>query len=288
MDSIYNLLLKKIDTWFKDLILILPNLFIAIFILFLGLWIAKKTKNLADKFLTKYSERKILNNLVVNFVHIISLSLVGFTVLSILNLDKAVTSILAGIGVLSIGLAFAFQDLATNLMSGIIISFRRPINVGDYIDVKDVSGVVSEVNLRDTVINTLQGKKIIMPNKILIESPVTNHTANQHQRMELKVGVGYDSPLDDVKKITLDALVDINDRDKNRDIEFYYTDFGESAIIFTAMIWLGKPDKSTYLKARSGAIIKIKSAFDDHNINIPFPIRTLHYKDTSLSIQNNK
>jgi small-conductance mechanosensitive channel len=281
MTSIYNLLYEKIDSWFKNLVLILPNLLIAIFVLLTGIWISKKIKNLADRFLNNYSERKILNNLIINFVHITFLSLVGFTVLTILNLDKAVTSILAGIGVLSLGLAFAFQDLATNLMSGIIISFRRPINVGDYIDVKDVSGVVSEVNLRDTVINTLQGKKIIMPNKILIESPVTNHTANQHQRMELQVGIDYDSPLEEVKQITIAALIDIRDRDMKRDIEFYYTEFGDSAIIFTAFLWLSKPDKATFLKARSAAIVNIKSAFDTHKINIPFPIRTLYYKDTT-------
>ncbi|HMU03529.1 MAG TPA: mechanosensitive ion channel family protein [Saprospiraceae bacterium] len=281
MTSIYNLLYEKIDAWLKNIILLLPNLLIAIFVLLLGIWISKKVKNLANKFLNNYSERKILNNLIVNFIHITFLSLVGFTVLSILNLDKAVTSILAGIGVLSLGLAFAFQDLATNLMSGIIISFRRPINVGDYIDVKDVSGVVVEVNLRDTVIHTLQGKKIIMPNKILIESPVINHTANHHQRMELQVGIGYDSQLENVKQITISALQGISDRDVNKNIEFYYTEFGDSAIIFTAFVWLTKPDKATFLKARSNAIINIKNAFDSHNINIPFPIRTLYYKDTT-------
>jgi len=277
MESAYNLLFEKIDIWAKDLVLILPNLVIAIIFLLLGLWVAKKIKNIVDTFLNKHFERRILNNLIVNIVHITSLSLIGFTVLSILNLDKAVTSILAGIGVLSLGLAFAFQDLATNLMSGIIISFRRPINVGDFINVKEVSGIVSEVNLRDTVINTLQGKKIIIPNKMLIDSPVTNHTSNQHQRMELQVGIGYNSPLDEVKAITIDAVSAISDRDPNREIEFYYTEFGDSAIIFTTMVWLNKPDVATFLKARSSAIIKIKKSFDSHNINIPFPIRTLHF-----------
>jgi len=277
MESAYNLLFEKIDIWVKDLVLILPNLVIAIIFLLLGLWVAKKIKNIVDTFLNKHFERRILNNLIVNIVHITSLSLIGFTVLSILNLDKAVTSILAGIGVLSLGLAFAFQDLATNLMSGIIISFRRPINVGDFINVKEVSGIVSEVNLRDTVINTLQGKKIIIPNKMLIDSPVTNHTSNQHQRMELQVGIGYNSPLDEVKAITIDAVSAISDRDPNREIEFYYTEFGDSAIIFTTMVWLNKPDVATFLKARSSAIIKIKKSFDSHNINIPFPIRTLHF-----------
>lgn len=277
MESAYNLLFEKIDIWVKDLVLILPNLVIAIIFLLLGLWVAKKIKNIVDTFLNKHFERRILNNLIVNIVHITSLSLIGFTVLSILNLDKAVTSILAGIGVLSLGLAFAFQDLATNLMSGIIISFRRPINVGDFINVKEVSGIVSEVNLRDTVINTLQGKKIIIPNKMLIDSPVTNHTSNQHQRMELQVGIGYNSPLDEVKAITIDAVSAISDRDPNREIEFYYTEFGDSAIIFITMVWLNKPDVATFLKARSSAIIKIKKSFDSHNINIPFPIRTLHF-----------
>ncbi len=277
MEPTYNLLVEKIEIWAKDVVLILPNLIIAILFLLLGIWIAKKIRNVIESFLNKHFERKILNNLIVNFTYITFLSIVGFTVLSILNLDKAVTSILAGFGVLSIGLAFAFQDLATNIMSGIIISFRRPISVGDFIDVKDVSGVVVKVNLRDTVINTLQGKRIIIPNKMLIESSVTNHTANHHQRLELQVGIGYNSSLEEVKAITIAALSDINDRDTTREIEFYYTQFGDSAIIFTTMLWLNKPDKATFLRARSAAIINIKNAFDTHNINIPFPVRTLHF-----------
>jgi len=281
MESYFDLILQKIDTWFKELILILPNLLISVFFALLGIWFAKRIRKLTTKFLDAYSERKILNNLVVNFIYIATLSLVGFTVLSILNLDRAVTSILAGIGVLSLGLAFAFQDLASNLMSGIIISFRRPINVGDHVDIQDISGIVSEVNLRDTVIHTLQGKKVILPNKRLIETPVTNHTANKYQRLELEVGVAYDSPLEHVITITTQSCQNIKERDISREIEFYYTKFDDSSINFIVMIWLNAPDRPTFMRARSTAIIQIKKAFDQHHINIPFPIRTLYYADKS-------
>lgn len=284
MEDYFNLILEKIEIWLKELVLILPNLFIAVVFILIGIWLSKKIKYLTYQFLNRYSERKILNNLIVNFIYISSLAVVGFTVLSILNLDRALTSILAGIGVLSLGLAFAFQDLASNLMSGIIITFRRPMNVGDYIDIKDVSGIVSEVNLRDTVIHTLQGKRIIIPNKYLIESPLTNHTINGQQRLEINVGIAYDSPLDQVIPITLTAVDKLPERDKTRKVEFYYTEFADSSINFVVFIWLNAPDKATFLSARSEAIIRIKQTFDQHNINIPFPIRTLYYGDKTQNL----
>jgi len=112
-------------------------------------------------------------------------------VLSILKLNTAVTSILAGAGIIGLALAFAFQDIAANFISGIFISFRRPLRVGDIVKVKDYMGKVEEINLRDTILRTFQGQTVIIPNKEVFQNPIENFSRLGKRRIDLWIGVSY-------------------------------------------------------------------------------------------------
>lgn len=276
LNGIFDLVIDKIIGWLERIVLLLPNVVVSLVVLVLGFWVAKRLTLTTGKLLEKYSDRKILNNMVVTIMHMSVIGLVIFTALSILNLDKAVTSILAGVGILSLGLAFAFQDIATNFMSGVMISIRRPVKVGDLIELKETRGVVYEVNLRDTVVTTLQGKKVIIPNKDILQSVLINHSQNPKQRLDLEVGVSYGEDLERVKQVTMEAVAQLKNRTEDP-IQLFYTKFDSSSINFVVFIWLEKPDWGVFLEARSEAVMRIKKAFDDHGITIPFPIRTLDF-----------
>ena len=130
------------------------------------------------------------------FFSSVSLSLLY---LSILQLDKAVTSILAGAGIIGLALAFAFQDIAANFISGIFISFRKPIKLGDVVKINDYMGKVEQINLRDTIILTFQGQMVIIPNKDVFQSPIENYSLLGRRRLDLVVGVSYGDDLEKVK-----------------------------------------------------------------------------------------
>lgn len=275
-NKILELITDKLREWMEETILILPNLVVGLLVLLIGIWLAKKVSVLSGRILDRFSDRIMLNRLFQSTIYMAFLALIVFLVLTILNLDKTVTTILAGIGILSLALAFAFQDIAANFMAGILISFRRPFRVGDLIETGEIMGIVQEVNLRDTIIETFQGKHVIVPNKDILQTSLTNHNLTTTQRLDIQVGISYGEDLLKVKEVTLKALSNLKCRTED-DLIFYFTEFGDSSINFFIGVWLNRPDWPIFLEARSEAIMKIKAAFDQNGITIPFPIRTLDF-----------
>jgi len=272
----YRIIENKVSTWVEELIALLPNFALAALVLIIGIFLAKRIRNISANLANRISDRAIVNNLFVSFIHIMSLAVVFFAVLSILQLDKAVTSLLAGAGILGLALAFAFQDIAANVTSGIMITFRRPIHVGDLIETNGYMGRVKEVNLRDTIVETLQGEDVIIPNKDLFQKSLKNYSLTMKRRLDIDVRISYAEDLERVRHITLEALQSTPHRSE-RDIQFYYTGFGDSSINFQVCIWLDTFEQPKFREARSEAIISIKKAFNQHEITIPFPIRTLDF-----------
>lgn len=263
--------------WFRELIRLLPNIALAALILVVGLALSRLVKRFAKQVIGKLSHGTVLTNLASSFIYIVCIGITLFACLSILQLDKAVTSILAGAGIVGLALAFAFQDIAANFMSGILITIRRPLRVGDIIKLKEYMGKVTEINLRDTVLQTFQGQLVILPNKEVSQNAIENFSLLGRRRMDLTAGVSYGDDLEKVKHVTLEAVADISGLAPDHDTTFFYTDFGESSINYTLRLWVASPEQPEYLRVQSEAILRIKKAYDKAGIVIPFPIRTLDF-----------
>lgn len=277
INNAYELISDKLSGWLHEFIRLLPNMLLSTLILVLGFYLAGFVKKIARKLIVKISENSTLNRLFTSMVYIFFIGIVLFIVLSILKLDKAVTSILAGAGILGLALAFAFQDIASNFMSGIFISMRRPIKIGDTVSIKTYTGTVAEINLRDTVIRTFQGQMVIIPNKEVFQSPIENFSILGKRRIDLNIGISYGEDLEKVKEITLKAVEGISGLCEDEKITMFYQEFGDSSINFTLRMWVSLMDQSNYLEAWDTAIIRIKKAYDLNNISIPFPVRTLDF-----------
>jgi small conductance mechanosensitive channel len=269
--------LEKVEGWLDTFIRMLPNMAVALLLFLIFLVLAKFGRKFFIKLFSKASENKALENLFSTFIHASILGIGLFIILGVLGLDKAVTSLLAGIGVVGLALGFAFQDIAANFVSGIILAFRRPFNIGDIIGVKETMGKVSRTNLRATIIETFQGQEVYVPNKSLLQEEITNYTVLKKRRIDLAVGVSYGDDLDKVETLvlsTIKRLEGVIDHDK---IIFDYGEFGSSSIDFTIRFWIDYPSQPGYLAMRHKAIKAIKKAFDQEQITIPFPIRTLDF-----------
>jgi small-conductance mechanosensitive channel len=277
INKAYELIRDKLTLWLKEIIRLLPNIALAALILVLGFFIAKWLKNLTGKVSKKIIHNETLRNLLTSLVYIFLLGITIFITLSVLKLDKAVTSILAGAGIIGLALAFAFQDIASNFMSGIFLSLRRPLHIGDVVQIKDFMGKITQINLRDTVLRTFQGQMVIIPNKEVLQNPIENFSLLGKRRMDLTVGVSYGEELQKVKDITLRAVQGIEGLTKEDEITFFYKEFGDSSINFDIRLWVHTPEQPDYLQVRSEAVMRIKKAYDENNITIPFPIRTLDF-----------
>lgn len=276
IEKIYNIVSEKLESWVDELISMLPNLALAALVFVLGIFFSKMLRRFALRIITRTSKQQTLNRLFASFIYVFGIGVTLFTVLSILKLDKAVTSVLAGAGVLGLALAFAFQDIAANLISGVFISLRRPIHIGDTVKISDYMGTVRDITLRDTVLLTFQGQEVIIPNKSVLQNPIENYSLLGKRRMDLVVGVSYGEDLQKVQDVVLQAVQKISVRTDD-EITFFFQEFDDSSINFEVRIWVKSPQQPVWLQARSEAVMLIKKAFDQNDITIPFPIRTLDF-----------
>ncbi|MEO8823801.1 MAG: mechanosensitive ion channel [Ginsengibacter sp.] len=277
LNKAYHLILEKLSTWINELVKLLPNILIGAIILVLGFFIARRIKKFSNKTIKRFSDNITLNRLFSSVIYIFFIGITLFTVLSILHLNKAVVSILAGLGVAGLAIALAFQDIAANFISGIFISIRKPMHVGDIVKLSDFMGKVEEINLRDTVLRTFQGQMVIIPNKSVFQNPIENYSMLGKRRMDLKIGVSYGDDLEKVKKITMEAIRGLQGLSNSDEATMFYTEFGDSSINYVLRMWIDSVNQPEFLEAGSQAIIRIKRAYDENDISIPFPIRTLDF-----------
>ena len=272
-----DLITGKLETWLEQLIKLLPNLVIAVVVLLLFVLIAKLVRNGVGRLLGSISSNQAVNNLLVTVTYVAVIMIGGFVALRVIELDGVVTSLLAGVGIVGLALGFAFQDIAANFISGVLIAVGQPFRVGDIIKSGDHFGTVTAVHLRTTIVRTFQGIEVLIPNKNLFQEVVENYTNTRDRRVDLAVGVSYGDDLEKVKKLTVEAVKQLKSIDTRREVSLFYTEFGDSSINFSVRFWASSASQPDYLTAQSDAIMAIKKTFDANDITIPFPIRTLDF-----------
>ncbi len=272
-----NIVTGKLEGWLKGAIEILPNFAVAIVVVIAFIGLARLIQWGIKKIFFKANTNQAVLNLVASIFYVITLLIGLFIALGLLNLDKTVTSLLAGAGIIGLALGFAFQDIAANFLSGIMMAFRKPLQVGDHVETNDYTGTVLRINMRTTSLRTFQGQEVMIPNKDVFNSPIKNYTKRGERRVDLEVGVSYGDDLEQVEQLVLETINNLKGVDKNQDIRLEYTEFGDSSINFRLSFWLEDIKQKSYMQTRSGAIKAIKVAFDNNNVTIPFPIRTLDF-----------
>lgn len=265
----------KLDGWYETFVVMLPNILIALLIGIAIFFISKGVKILMKRYLLAKWQNEELKNITAKVVQIVIICLGFLFALSIVNLDKTVTSILAGVGVAGIAIGFAFQDIAANFISGLFMAANKPFAVGDVIEVEGINGTVKALSLRTTVIKTFNGNDIIIPNSTVFQNPLTNYSTAPERRIDLAVGVSYNDDLKEVKKLSKEAINTVNGIHKNKDIQVFFTEFGGSSVNFEVRFWMEDAGRDNIVEVKSDAIEAIKTIFDKNNIDIPFPIRTL-------------
>ncbi len=180
------------------------------------------------------------------------------------------------LGALSVGIGFGLQTIINNLVSGIILAFERPIQIGDEIQVGTLSGTVKEVGVRASKIQAYDGSEIILPNGDLLSQSLINWTlSDKRRRVELIIGVAYDSDMAKVKELIEKALV----HEKilsNPHSKVLMQNFGDSSVDFRVLFWVESID--FWIDVRAEMMTAIFKTFAENNIEIPFPKRDLYLK----------
>ncbi|WP_066221611.1 mechanosensitive ion channel family protein [Formosa haliotis] len=278
MIQAWNKMLGKLDAWFEDLVLGLPNFIIALLVFLLVLFLSKYVDKLILKLLDRTKLQKSMKHLISRLVSAVVIMLGLFIVLGILNLDDALKTVLAGAGVVGLAVGLALQGALANFYSGVILSYVHFIKFGDWVETNGVEGEVVNIDLRSVTLKQADNNLVYMPNKMVVENPIKNFSSTSQSRVILDCGVAYDSDLKFVRDLVVKTIVEHFEAvESKQDVLFMFKEFGDSSINFETRFWIKSTSALEVAKAKSEAIIAVKSAFDAHDINIPFPIRTLDF-----------
>ena len=192
--------------------------------------------------------------------------------------DLGLSDLIALLGLGSVAIGFAFQDIFKNFLAGVLLLLQEPFSLGDQIIVGEFEGTVEEIALRSTQIRTYQGELVVMPNSIVFTSPVQVMTGKPQRRTDLAIGVDYNTPLPLAVKTLFDAAKQVDEVLSSPAVEVDITGFGDSAIDLVVRYWT-KPEQKVVRRIQTRMMIALKQACDQADINIPYPIHTVYHFD---------
>ena len=240
---------------------------------------------LGERVMTYARVEKGVHNTVHSITGYVGYIIAVLTAMGTLGIDMANLAIVAG--ALSVGIGFGLQAIFNNFVSGLILLLERPVRVGDWIVVGALEGTVSKIRVRSTEITTFQNASVIIPNSMLITDTVTNWTLNDAMgRVDIQVGVAYDSDVQLVRKLLLKAAQEHPEVRKRPEIKVFFMDFGESALTFELRCFIRNIDAR--LGVMSDLRFKINDAFAKNNIVIPYPQRVIHTVSTTQSVETSE
>ncbi len=242
----------------------------------IAILISRILKETFYKLTGKIIRKKSLRRFITSFFQALTITL-GFLIsLSILNLGKVVTSMLAGAGAAGLVVGFAVREIIANYLSGITIAIGEPFAVGDFVRIGNTTGIVEKIKIRTTELIVPEGQLVEIPNKDIINSPIINYTATGQRRIEVKSGISYESDPEKAKNIGLEVVSKIKGVNKEMPIEFFYDEFGNSALNFVLRAWMDFENSQTdFFKLKSKIITELLKAYDRENITMPYPTTTV-------------
>lgn len=255
----------------------LPTILIALVVLTVGFLIAGGLKNLIQKKI----KPRLTNTLSADFISQVSTIIIRFIVivvaLNLLGFKNFTTQILAGAGILTFVLGFAFKDIGENFLAGIILAFKSPFRLKDLIESGSVLGYVQELNLRETRVKTPDGKDVFIPNGQILKNPLINYTLDGFLRYEFIIGLDYNSNIAEGLKIISDSVSEISDvlNTKNKKTTVLIDELTASTINFKIQFWIDtfKSTSKTYHNSiRSAIIDKVVQNLTQNGFYLPSTI----------------
>jgi len=272
-----ELINEKLQSWWTSLIKLLPELVVALLVIILAIIIGRLVRKNLYKLLIRISSRTSFSSLFATITQIIILLVGLFIALDILQLNKAVSSLLAGAGIIGIILGFAFQDITSNFIAGIYIALKKPFDIGHTVKTNDFIGNVEEIQLRSTTIRTFSGLHLMIPNRDIIQKPLINYSLTPERRIELEFFIDQNSDLEITHKAAFDAIAKISYLYPGKPVEIYFNDIKYMAVKISVWFWIDNHSPPGYMVARHDAIFNIVTSLKVNNISLVSPLPTENF-----------
>ncbi|KEO60078.1 mechanosensitive ion channel family protein [Thioclava indica] len=277
IDANVGLIFDKLDLWLDGFFKLLPNIFVAIvvavFFWFVGLGVAKLVRQAAIR-----RGRENLGE-VAGSLFRWSLVVVGFMLaVTIVAPSVSPGDLIAGLGVSSVAIGFAFKDILQNMLAGILILLRQPFEIGDQIVSGGHEGTVEKIETRATMITTYDGRRVVIPNSVIYTDSVVVNTAFETRRSQYDIGIGCNDDWDKARDIIEKACATVEGVQSDPAPETIPMELGDFANV-VRLRWWTKSDRASQIHTFGRVLQAVYIALDDEGIDMPYPTQVHLFHD---------
>jgi small-conductance mechanosensitive channel len=252
----------------------LPLILIAVFLFFITWVFVIGTKKFSTSVLRGKVESPLLRDVLVKLA-VLPVMIFGlYFFLRIAGLTSLAITLLGGTGLLGLVLGFALKDIAENFLASVFISAQKPFAKGDLIRIGANEGYVQSVNMRATLLMTLDGNHVQIPNATVYKEIIINQTANPNVRLSFNIGIGYDDQISVAQSIALKVICDHQATLNDPEPLVLVDSLGSSTVNLQAHFWIDMTKYSQF-KVRSALIRLTKVAFEQNHISMPDEAREI-------------
>ncbi|WP_424018761.1 mechanosensitive ion channel family protein [Halorientalis pallida] len=195
------------------------------------------------------------------------------------------SNLLLGAGFLGVVVGLAARQTLAAVLAGFVLLFSRPFDVGDWVEISEREGIVTDVTIFNTEIKTPEDEYVLIPNDIVTSNAVVNRSRAGRLRVDVEVGVDYDADPERAAEVARDAMTDLDDVLEKPDPFVILKRFGDSAVVLECRFWIDNPSAQRRWQIRSAVVEAVKTAFEREGIKIPFPQRELMGREEASGLK---
>ncbi|AKH19869.1 mechanosensitive ion channel family protein [Sedimenticola thiotaurini] len=247
------------------------NIVLALATFFIGRWVASILLKIVRKLLNKSKMDAILINFVTSILHAILLLFIVIAAMDQLGVDT--TSLIALLGAAGLAVGLAMQNSLQNFAAGVMLIIFRPFKTGDFVEAGGTAGVVETISIFSTIMRTGDNREVIVPNGSIYNGTITNFSARETRRIDMVFGIGYGDDIRKAKQLLNDILEADERVLKDPAPLVAVGELADSSVNFNVRPWVKSAD---YWNVKFDLTERIKLAFDDNGISIPYPQMDVH------------
>ena len=252
----------------RDFLRHLPLILFALFILALSAFAALLARRGAKAVVRKRVRAPLLQNVIALCIAGLVFLAGIYLVLRVAGLAQMALTLVGGTGLLGLIVGIAFRDITENFLSSVFLSIQRPFETGDLVEISDVTGYVQQLNIRTTILMTLDGNLSQIPNATVYKSIISNFTTNANRRDSFTVGIGYDDSITSAQELARKVLEEHPAVLKDPEPAVLVDSLGSATIVLRVYFWINGRENSV-LKVRSSVIRLVKRAYQQAGISMP-------------------
>jgi len=267
---------KVLNDLVRGFVRLLPLIVVALGVIAVSWIFARLTVHLLRRRFLSRSGSQLLHEVAARVGGILVMLVGLYLVLRIAGLTQLALTLVGGTGLIGLILGIAFRDITENFLASLFLSLQQPFREGDLVEVAEVTGFVQRLTARTTVLMTLDGNQLQIPNSTVFRSTIRNFTSNPNRRENFSVGIGYDDAIAFAQEVALKVLADHPAVLKEPEPLVLVENLGPATVNLRVYFWLDGTQHS-WVKVRSSVIRLVKRAFQDAGVSLPDAAREVTF-----------